>query len=326
MCGPFWSAAHPAGSAEGESSKGVDRDLEIVGVATMGGLTKWRAAHPGKLGAPCANCAAPLAGPYCHNCGQLAEDFDRSILSLFVEAFENLFHTDGRLLQTLPRLILRPAALTRDYLAGRRASQMPPLRLFLVVILLFFFVGSVREFAEPSHVEWVKLDAPAKAPPEVNLGGGPTIHALGAWLKPRVIYVSAHQREFAMGMESWLHRIAILFLPISTLLLSLLFVFQRRFFIFDHAIFSMHSLSFMGLLFTVITLVAMAPPLRGLAGWLTVAAPTHLFFHLRGYYQTSIAGTLIRMFLLLVFSVIAVVLLLGGVAALELNGMGGAAT
>ena len=318
----------------------MDRDLEIADAAALGGLSSWRAAHPAKLGAPCANCATPLEGPYCHACGQLAEDFERTIWALLVESVENLFHADGRLLHTLPRLILRPASLTRDYLAGHRAAQMPPLRLFLVVILMFFFAGSLSEMIHPSSMRWAHrtddgrpaqftlMDEPpasstakpaARAAPALSPS---TVRAINAWFGPRLAYISTHQREFATAMESWAHRIAIVFLPIATLLLGLLFVFQRRFFIFDHAIFSMHSLSFQGLLFTVVTLLKLAAPLGGLAGLLTVAAPVHLFFHLRGFYGTSVIGALVRMALLFLLSSIALALVYAGVFAVELNAVG----
>ncbi len=259
---PSW-AAGPAAERAGERRR-LDRNLEIAALASVGGLSKARSKHLLRVGQPCANCGATLQGPYCHACGQLAEDFDRSIVSLFVEAFENLFHTDGRLFHTLPRLILKPATLTRDYLAGRRASQMPPLRLFLVVVVVFFLVGGVRDLAHPRHTG---LAAPraTTVPSHVALGSGSKIQALGDWLMPRVNYASTHRREFGAAIVSWLHRIAIIFLPIATLLLALLFVFQRRFFLFEHAIFSMHSLSFMGLLFATIGLILLISG-RGFGG------------------------------------------------------------
>jgi len=195
---------------------------------------------------------------------------------------------------------------------------MPPLRLFLVVILLFFLAGNLRDVAHPVHTVWAKVDNPAKLRPHLEFQGNSTLTRFGAWLNPRIVYASTHSREITNSMEGWMHRIAILLLPVSTLLLGLLFVFQRRFFLFDHAIFTMHSLSFMGLLFTATTLISMAPFLRGLPGLLGLAAPVHLFVHMRGAYGTSVPGTLLRMMLLFLFSIIAVALLFFGVAVLEL--------
>jgi len=298
----------------------MDRDLEIAAAASVGGLTQWRAVHAAPLGSPCANCATPLAGPYCHACGQLAEDFERTIGSLFIELFENLFHADGRLFRTLPRLILRPATLTRDYLAGRRAFQIPPLRLFLVVIVLFFLAGSLRGFIEPGRD--ISRSNLGRMPAYAFSGAPPTVRAVAAWVRPKVNYALGHPREFIMEFDSWLHRVAIAFLPISAAILGLLFVFNRRFFIFDHAIFSMHSLSFQGLLFTVITALNIWPGARGVADILVFAAPTHLFVHMRGVYGTSILGTLIRMFLLAVLSAIALGVLMVAVVAVGLTTMG----
>jgi hypothetical protein len=60
-------------------------------------------------------------------------------------------------------------------------------------------------------------------------------------------------------------------------------------------------------------------------GWsyiLLVAAPFHLFVHMRGVYQTSVFGTLIRMFLLFVASATGVGFILFGLLWVGLNGMG----
>ncbi len=237
-----------------------------------------------------------------------------------------MFHADGRLVHTVPLLITRPARLTRDYLAGRRASQTPPLRLFLVVVLLVFLAGSLGEMVHPFG-SLLQLDSPAERTlPTLPPGAGPITQAFAAWVNPRLIFAAAHQAEFGVAAEAWMHRLAILFLPISALLLGVLFYTRRRrIFLYDHAIFSMHSLSFMGLLFTLMTLMSITVPLRGLIPPLALAAPTHLYFHLRGVYGASALGTLARMLLLFLFSVLAIGVLVLGVVGLGLSGMGTAA-
>jgi hypothetical protein len=299
----------------------VDPEIEIAAAGSLVGLGGWRVRHPAKIGSPCANCGAPLAGPYCHACGQLAESFERSIWSLLKEAVENFFDADGRILHTLPRLMFRPASLTKAYLAGRRASQTPPLRLFLVIVVMVFFVGGLTPGAH-RPINFYRGDSPGHSTVDLAVSSDPQVRPFIEWLRPRLNYAINHQQEFASAVESWFHRIAIMFLPVATLLLSFLFIFRRRFFIFDHAIFSMHSLSFMGLLFTVGSLMGMAPPLRGLVGLLDFVAPTHLFFHMRGVYGTSVFGTLLRMFVLFILSAIALALLVAAAVFVELNAVG----
>jgi len=103
-------------------------------------------------------------------------------------------------------------------------------------------------------------------------------------------------------------------------LLSIAFIFQRRFYLFDHTIFSLHSLSAMGVL--IITVMLLGTVIGDSASFLLLPAPWHLFVHMRGVYRTSVLGTLIRMFLLFVGSLVAAAFLFIGLIAVGLNGMG----
>lgn len=89
----------------------------------------------------CANCGAKLQGPFCHRCGQHDFDFHRSFGHLFLDALENFFHFDEKLFRNVVTLLCRPGALTADFNAGRRVAQMPPLRFYIFVSVLFFFVS-----------------------------------------------------------------------------------------------------------------------------------------------------------------------------------------
>ena len=97
--------------------------------------------HP----AACENCASALQGPYCHACGQAAHSPVRSFGHAVEEVFESFWHLDGRIFRTLRRL-LSPGALASDYLAGRRAPYVAPMRLFVILCVLTFFVGRLVDF------------------------------------------------------------------------------------------------------------------------------------------------------------------------------------
>lgn len=89
----------------------------------------------------CLNCGTTLAGQYCGNCGQRAQNRLISIWELLRDAFGDLFELDSRLWRTLIPLTIRPGKLTRDYLEGRRARYMPPFRSYLVLSIVFFLVA-----------------------------------------------------------------------------------------------------------------------------------------------------------------------------------------
>lgn len=90
-------------------------------------------------GVHCANCSTPLEGEYCHHCGQSVHSVLRPVHGLVEEFFETFLHIDGRILHTLPALMLKPGFLTLEYFSGRRVRYIPPFRLMFVLCLLTFF-------------------------------------------------------------------------------------------------------------------------------------------------------------------------------------------
>ncbi len=95
----------------------------------------------------CSNCATPLAGRFCHTCGQNAVPTERSLFRLVVRWLREALDLDGRLFASLRLLVTRPGALSRAYMQGRRTDYLGPLRLlavcFFVDIQQNFFVTSV---------------------------------------------------------------------------------------------------------------------------------------------------------------------------------------
>ena len=93
----------------------------------------------------CANCGAALTGIYCSACGQHVRQHVPSLVEFLGEAAEVFTHADSRLWRTFEPLLFRPGFLTQQFLQGRRASYLPPFRLYIVISLLFFLVVSLTE-------------------------------------------------------------------------------------------------------------------------------------------------------------------------------------
>jgi len=86
----------------------------------------------------CRNCGSELSGPFCPSCGQPVKTFMRAIWGLVYEMLDEFFSFDSRAFNTFPPLLFRPGFLTNEYIAGRRASYVSPLRLYLLVSIVFF--------------------------------------------------------------------------------------------------------------------------------------------------------------------------------------------
>jgi len=86
----------------------------------------------------CLNCSAVLTGPFCAQCGQHDIDYHRSFHHLFHDILENLFHFEGKFFVTVAWLLSRPGRITLEFLNGRRASQLNPLRFYLLASVMLF--------------------------------------------------------------------------------------------------------------------------------------------------------------------------------------------
>ena len=95
-------------------------------------------------GLHCANCGVPMQGEFCHECGQSIHSVLKPVHGLFEEAAETLFHIDGRIVHTVPPLLLKPGFLTLEYFSGRRVRYIAPFRLMFVLCLLALFVCHLR--------------------------------------------------------------------------------------------------------------------------------------------------------------------------------------
>jgi hypothetical protein len=136
-----------------------------------------------------------------------------------------------------------------------------------------------------------------------------------AFWKDKVQRAMKSPDAFYLSMQEWGHRFAVLMLPIAALMLTGLFAFRKGVYVFDHLIFAMHSLSFVGILMTAIFLGSIW--LEGV-WWLLWAAPIHLFIHMRGTYGTGVLGTLWRMWWLFIATLVVVCLLIVGLVLVGL--------
>ncbi len=99
-------------------------------------------ARQGRSLEKCANCMAPLVGPYCAICGQEQDAHRRTVKGLTHDFVKDVVNFDSRLLRTARALFFEPGELACAYRQGRTRPYVPPVRLYLFVSLLFFLILS----------------------------------------------------------------------------------------------------------------------------------------------------------------------------------------
>ena len=73
-------------------------------------------------------------------CGQENTEPKQSIGHLISHFFNDVTHFDGKFFSTLGTLIRRPGLLTLEYMRGRKASYLDPVRMYLFTSAIFFLV------------------------------------------------------------------------------------------------------------------------------------------------------------------------------------------
>ncbi|MBL4594492.1 MAG: DUF3667 domain-containing protein [Flavobacteriales bacterium] len=92
----------------------------------------------------CKNCNEELSGQekFCANCGQ--KNIDKLTLKYILSQFvEDIFNVDSKVFKTLKFLTIKPGLLTKEYIEGKRVQYVPPIRLYIVLSVIFFFLISV---------------------------------------------------------------------------------------------------------------------------------------------------------------------------------------
>ncbi len=195
----------------------------------------------------CAACDEPLAGVYCHACGERrARPEDESLAAFLRDQFHEVTSADGRLWRSV-RALFVPGRLTEEYFAGRRGLYVRPVRLFLVVNVLFFlwvsFFGGQAFLGDPglyrSHASFERPMAHAAAQAGVS--------------------DEAFDVAFGQRARSLAPTLIAVFVPVYALVVALLLVRAGRSTV-RHVVFATHFVAALMASSVLITL-AMALPL-----------------------------------------------------------------
>jgi len=88
----------------------------------------------------CLNCQTLLKpeNKYCPNCSQSKLSLTQPFTQTASQVLHEILDVDGRLANTIKKLIFSPGLLSKEFIKGRRVSYTPPLRMYLVINLIFF--------------------------------------------------------------------------------------------------------------------------------------------------------------------------------------------
>jgi hypothetical protein len=88
----------------------------------------------------CLNCGTVVIGKYCHICGQENIEPKETVWHLLSHFFSGITHFDGKVFTSMKDLVLKPGFLSKEYVRGKRASYLNPIRMYLFTSFVFFLV------------------------------------------------------------------------------------------------------------------------------------------------------------------------------------------
>ena len=284
----------------------------------------------------CQNCGNEVAQRYCGACGQRHDAPVHSLWHFAQLAAEDLTHADSRLWRTLAALLFRPGRLTREFLSGHRARYLPPLRLYLVVSVLFFLLASA--VGNPEGVGVLRVDArhpaavsvgSAEELPELQARPGETPAQRAERVCPQWSYDGPGQRWLGPLMpqacrkiledggrslqEAFLHNIPramFLFLPLLAAIMMLLYWFPRHYYV-EHLLLFLHNHAFVFLVGALLVVLRrLAPHLPFLGGIAFCYLAWYMYRSMRVVYGQGRLLSLVKLaFLSLCYLVFAALLI-----------------
>jgi len=292
-------------------------------------------AAPGR----CLNCGTTLTGAYCPACGQSARLRPLSLWHLLGELTADLFDIDSRVWRSLLPLVFRPGYLTREYVAGRRARYVAPVRLYLAASVLFFVVAAITQSNLP--ISWSDRGDTGTQVESADRGSGismivtgkdgcdPIVEgAEGSWGTYWRERAATACRKVSADKGVSLERAAVdnipvmmvIFIPVLALLMKLLYPLSGRFYA-EHLVFFLHYHAFG---FITLLLLVGAYELGTLLGWSastwrgiawagTAWLALYLFIAMRKVYGQRLLATTIKFALLFTGYLIGLVLSLTSV-------------
>lgn len=99
----------------------------------------------------CLNCGYEFKDEnnYCPSCGQQNHSLHVPFKHLVLEFLEGTIHLDTKIFQTFKYLLFKPGFLSREFNTGKRATYVPPVRIYVFVSFVFFLLVGLLSGHKP---------------------------------------------------------------------------------------------------------------------------------------------------------------------------------
>ncbi|WP_297334184.1 DUF3667 domain-containing protein [Flavobacterium sp.] len=286
----------------------------------------------------CENCGYIVDKSYCSQCGQKNVETRQTFGALVAHFIEDFTHYDGAFWKTIKYLLFYPGRLTKEYLSGKRQKFVPPVKLYIFISFVTFFiaVSSVDDEGSDPSPEGTKANTEERYYLPINnkkiytpqqldsihktLPEDEKFNAFELWFEKKQLEkgrqlgeIDSSKKGFAKEFIPMLPKVLFIYLPIFAFWLWV-FHGKTRWYYFDHGIFTLHIFSFYLLLLTLLKITATTIDFilnseisDIINGILYIAAFFYSIYYLfksrYNFYKEKIGMSLLKSFLLLLINI-----------------------
>jgi len=202
----------------------------------------------------CENCGHFVDKRFCPECGQENVETRQRFYYLFTHFIEDFIHYDSKFWKTIRYLLTRPAKLTNEYLAGKRKSYMAPVTLYIFISFITFFIPAVlpdresKEKKETSVSQEITTEEEKEG--EKSNKKNVTLTLNKEINENKDIETKIEELVQKIDGDKWLarfkanfHKAIFIYMPFFAFWLWL-FHNKKKWYYFDHSIFTLHYFSF----------------------------------------------------------------------------------
>lgn len=203
----------------------------------------------------CENCGNIVEVRFCSYCGQENVETKKSFHYLFTHFIEDLVHYDNGFWKAIKHLLFSPYILTIEYLKGKRKKYVAPVKLFIFMNFLCFFLTGMLSY-ETSTV--LKVNDTLNEPNQIQVDQDTISNANFFTKKISDLdkkYTSQELFEkIGEKIKYYFPKVVFAYMPLFAFFLWL-FHNKKKWWYFDHGIFTFHFFSSVMLLISLHSIV-----------------------------------------------------------------------
>jgi len=268
----------------------------------------------------CLNCGHMDTGKFCSNCGQSFAGVDKPMRDVLHDLLE-IFNLDRSIVQTIVPFLFKPGFLSSEYIAGRRKKYLSPVKFYLFMSIVFFFLA--RDASKISNenlgvmsytlgpdsnqtvirddstiIEILSSDSLYYSMASPVDSTDETALAESEKFRQNALDVLTHKQLLLDNFFRYLSYSLFLLMPIFALLLQLLYIRRNRYYI-EHIVFTINMHSFALFILSLMLLIGLF--IKGddnFLGLLLLLIPVYFTIGMKRFYKQNIFKTLLKEFIL----------------------------